>query len=234
MHFPTSTLSWATAIVGSAVVSDAHPHEKRYTASAAAPFDGCLYQVSNLGAFNSRIAVTDWSKFPFTLRATDRTGGPARVRWNPSNVGVDSTDGSLTLTVPGGQAVCSDDSPCGSAQITTAYDDVLYGSMRTIAKTPHVWGTVSAFFFYSDDNNEADIEIQTGNTSYAHWTNQDWYGSNALTTSSVVADTSAEYHEYRIDWVPGRTDYYVDGKLMQSYTKFVPRTPGFWMWNSWT
>ncbi|THZ45929.1 concanavalin A-like lectin/glucanase [Aureobasidium pullulans] len=234
MHLSKSALSWVTGITSLIATSDATPLEKRVTTSPAAPFDGCLYQVSKVGAFNSRIAVTNWSKFPFTLKATDRTGGPARVRWNPANVGVDANDGSLTLTVPGGQATCSDDSPCGSAQITTAYDDIMYGSMRTVAKTPNVWGTVSAMFFYSDDNNEADIEIQTGNTTYAHFTNQDWYGDNALSNSSVVADTSAAYHEYRIDWVPGRTDYYVDGKLLQTYTKFVPRTSGYWMWNSWT
>lgn len=235
MYYSKSCLHWVAGITSLASITNATPLEKRLATSPSAPFDGCLYQVSNVGAFNSHINVTKWSTvLPSSLKATDRTGGPAHVRWNPSMIGVDSSDGSLTLTVPGGQATCTDDSPCNSGQITTAYDDVMYGSMRTVAKTPKVSGTVSAFFFYSDDNNESDIEIQTGDTTYALWTNQDWYGSDALTSSSVVQDTSAAYHEYRIDWVPGRTDYYVDGKLKQSYTKFVPRTAGFWMWNSWT
>ncbi|KAI5265953.1 concanavalin A-like lectin/glucanase [Aureobasidium subglaciale] len=233
MYYPSSPAVLLASIANLAILGNASPLEKRYT-SPTAPFDGCLWQVSKVGAFNSHLNVSDWKTLPSSLKATDRTGGPARVKWDPSLVGVDANDGSLTLTVPGGQGTCTDDKPCGSAQITTAYDDVMYGSMRTVMKTPNVWGTVSAAFFYSDDNNEADIEMQTGDVTHAHWTNQDWYGSNGLTNSSVVANTSAAYHEYRLDWVPGRTDYYVDGKLLQTYTKFVPRTSGFWMWNSWT
>jgi hypothetical protein len=232
MHSSSFSLCLAS-IAGLAVLTNASPLEKRYT-SPTTPFDGCLYRVPKVGNFTSHIAVSSWKTLPSTLKATDRNGGPYGVHWMPSLVGVDATDGSLTLTVPGGQQSCTEANPCGSAQITTAANDVMYGSMRTVAKTPNVWGTVSAFFMYSDDNNESDIEVQTGDPTHAHFTNQDWYGSNGLTNAIVVANTSAAYHEYRVDWVPGRTDYYVDGKLLQSYTKFVPRTAGAWMWNSWT
>ncbi|KAG9744614.1 glycoside hydrolase family 16 protein, partial [Aureobasidium melanogenum] len=233
MHCSSSSALWLASIAYLAVLSDASPLEKRYT-SPTAPFDGCLYQVPKVGGFSSHIAVSSWKTLPSTLKATNRNGGPYGVYWKPSLVGVDAKDGSLTLTVPGRQPYCTEASPCGSAQITTTANDVMYGSVRTVAKTPNVWGTVSGFFFYSDDNNESDIEIQTGDTTHVHFTNQDWYGSNALSNASVVADTSAGYHEYRLDWVPGRTDYYVDGKLLQTFTKFVPRTAGAWMWNSWT
>ena len=125
MHYPSSSSLLLASIAGLAVLTDASPLdlEKRYTSPTTA-FDGCLYRVPKVGNFTSHIAVSSWKTLPSTLKATDRNGGPYGVHWMPSLVGVDANDGSLTLTVPGGQQSCTEDDPCGSAQITTAANDV--------------------------------------------------------------------------------------------------------------
>ena len=40
-------------------------------------------------------------------------------------------------------------------------------------------------------------------------------------------------HEYRLDWLPGKTVFYLDGVVQQVYTEDVPTVPGEWMWNNW-
>jgi hypothetical protein len=144
MHYSSSFSLCLASIAGFAALTGASPLEKRYT-SPTTSFDGCLYRVPKVGNFTSHIAVSSWKTLPSTLKATDRNGGPYGVHWMHSLVGVDANDGSLTLTVPGGQNSCTEANPCGSAQITTAANDVMHGSMRTVAKIPQRLGHCQRF-----------------------------------------------------------------------------------------
>jgi beta-glucanase (GH16 family) len=57
-----------------------------------------------------------------------------------------------------------------------------------------------------------------------------------LTSETGPAPTTAttEVHEYRIDWTPTFTAFYVDGVLQKKYTTNVPSAPGPWLWNNWS
>lgn len=155
---------------------------------------------------------------------------PFTQLYTKSNVAVASK--SLQLKVPGGQTT----SPILGAEISTKDKDILYGSVRTTMKASTVAGTCHGAFFYKDDNQEVDIEIITGHTyEGVHYTNQKSSANSAASTlgKDLPSDATTVFQEYRIDWVPGRTDFYLDGRLQSSLTDNVPSTPGSWLWNNW-
>ena len=163
--------------------------------------------------------------------STDSIGSsPFTQLYTTSNVAV--ADKSLQLKVPGGQSA----SPILGAEISTQQKDILYGSVRTTMKASTVAGTCHGAFFYKDDNQEADIEIITGHKFQGvHYTNQRASANAPASTlaKALPADATTVFQEYRIDWVPGRTDFYLDGQLQKSLTENVPSTPGSWLWNNW-
>lgn len=89
---------------------------------------------------------------------------------------------------------------------------------------------------YMNDTQETDIEIRTGDPSHVHFTNQQTRPGNGETTFAVPApDTMASaFHEYRYDWLPTATNFYIDGVLVMSINRNVPSAAGWLMWNSWS
>lgn len=236
------------AISALAAVSNADQSlEKRYTASTAGSLTkgGCYYSVPNVGLFTTRMSyswdnaltlattglgvVQDLVSSIYTVGAGN---SPLPRRFDLVNIGLSILDPSITLTVPGGQSK----GPVSSAQITTAYDDILYGSVRTVAKISSVPGTTHGFSFYSNDTQEIDFAFLTTDSSVAHLTNEQTSSASAPTSYQVSApsDATTAYHEYRVDWVPGKVTFYVDSKLVQTITGNVPTTAGFWLWNNWS
>lgn len=84
-------------------------------------------------------------------------------------------------------------------------------------------------FLYYDESNETDIEWISDPTSFANidqnngtramlYTNQGPNGNEDATTVSGVAasDATSQVHEYRLDWTPSETRYYLDGNLQQT------------------
>ena len=103
-------------------------------------------------------------------------------------------------------------------------------------KASTVAGTCHGAFFYKNDHQETDIEIITGHKFQGvHYTNQRASANAAPSTlqKALPADATTVFQEYRVDWVPGRTDFYLDGQLQKSLTENVPTTPGSWLWNNW-
>ncbi|KAL9103334.1 MAG: hypothetical protein Q9187_009016, partial [Circinaria calcarea] len=91
-------------------------------------------------------------------------------------------------------------------------------------------------FFYKGDTQESDIEILTSKlTSGIHYTNQNPTAGSLSTTAtnSLPADATTTMHEYRLDWLPGKTVFYLDGVQQEEYTENVPSVPGAWLWNNW-
>lgn len=92
-------------------------------------------------------------------------------------------------------------------------------------------------FFYKTDRQETDIEILSSNlASGVHYTNQNLITKDQPSTTAtkpLPADASKRYHEYRLDWVKGKTTYYLDGVLQQTHTANVPTVAGTWLWNNW-
>lgn len=175
-------------------------------------------------------ALTSFPADDLTISTYPIGSSPYTQLYTTSNVAVDS--GTLRLTVPGGQTA----SPILGAEISTQDEDILYGSVRTTFKASTVPGTCHGAFFYKDDNHEVDVEVITGNTwKGVHYTNQK---ANADAESSTVrmalpSDATAVFQEYRIDWLPGRTDFYLNGQLQKTLSDNVPSTAGSWLWNNW-
>ncbi|THW39686.1 hypothetical protein D6D21_07181 [Aureobasidium pullulans] len=134
--------------------------------------------------------------------------------------------------------------PISVAQLATSYSDILYGSVRTVAKISNVPGTTHGFIFYANDTQEVDFAFLTSDTSKAWLTNEQVTYTSPYSTYSVAApgDASSAYHEYRLDWLPGVSKFYIDGVLVQTITDNAPSTPGSWnlfadqekIWNNWS
>jgi hypothetical protein len=89
---------------------------------------------------------------------------------------------------------------------------------------------------YRNDTQETDIEIRTGDPNYVHFTNQQTRPGNGETTFAVPAPATmaSAFHEYRYDWLPTGTNFYIDGALVMSINRNVPSAAGWLMWNSWS
>ena len=229
--------SFAYLALSGLAASAAVLHPQRITTSPAAIQNGAYYDVAGVGKFNTHLSVdfTNVTSLPSSLRAdTYEVGGgamPYSHLFEKHNVVVNKGD-SLSLLIPGGQH----QNPLSTAQIVTAYDDILYGSVRTVAKASAVPGSCHGFFFYLNDNQETDIEILTSDTSVVHFTDQSVKvgGQSTTTTANSPTTITSAYHEYRLDWVPGKTMYYIDGVLKKTITTNVPSKAGSWLWNNWS
>lgn len=183
------------------------------------------------------------STLPAGLQANVHTVGinaPYNRTFTTSNVYVEN--GFLNLRVPGGQT----QSPIECGEVQTTFTDILHASVRTRAIFSKVPGTCAGIFFYKNDNQETDIEYLSDPKSLSNngagapiplqYTNQAIVAGQDATNSSGPAgdDVTSTIHEYRLDWVPGRTSFYLDGVLQKSFTTNVPDQAGPWLWNHWT
>ncbi|KAH0263183.1 concanavalin A-like lectin/glucanase, partial [Aureobasidium melanogenum] len=206
--------------------------------SAVGSKSGCYWN-TDAGPFNTRFGhdfsidlyATVENLIPNTYTVLAGLNPLAR-RFDLVNVGLDPLDLSLTLTVPGGQTT----GPISVAQLETEYSDILYASVRTVAKISNVPGTTNAFIFYANDTQEVDFAFLTSDISKAWLTNEQTTYGAPYTTYSVAApaDANTAWHEYRLDWLPGVSKFYIDGALVQTITDNVPTTPGSWIWNNWS
>ena len=203
--------------------------------SSPATKEGCLWTIDGSGSF-THILTVDFSNLTAlptdTLDvSTDHIPSiPYTQTYTIENVAVE--DGTLQLKVPGGQTA----SPILGAEISTAEKNILYGSVRTMMQISSVSGTVSGAFFYKSDSQEADIEVITGGAyEGVHYTNQEASPTADQTTVALASpvDLTSEMHEYRLDWLPDRTDFYLDGVKQADLTGNVPSTAGAWLWNNW-
>ncbi|KAI9826997.1 MAG: hypothetical protein M1826_006476 [Phylliscum demangeonii] len=216
-----------------------------FGASAPATQSGNLWLVAGLGAFTTAKTYTfTGTTLPAGLAASsytvhDAAPAPYSHIFLPADVSVAA--GYLQLKVPGGQTA----SPLQSAEVTTTAANILYGSVRTTAILGAAAGTCNGMFFYKSDSQEMDIEYLSDPRSTSNpgdgskplqYTNQAVDGVNGHkthTTAPSPADAASAAHEYRVDWVKGKTLYYLDGVLQQSFTTNVPSIPGTWIWNNW-
>ena len=198
--------------------------------------EGCVWVVDGSSSF-TQSQIIDFSvsnTLPSTLSiSTDhipRGKAPYTQDYTIGNVAFQ--DGTMQLKVPGGQKT----SPILGAEVYTKENTILYGSVRTMMQVSTVAGTVSSSFFYESDAQEADIEVLTGGTyKGVHYTNQKLNYNSTQTTKklALTADLTTGFHEYRLDWLPDRTDFYLDGLLQTSLTDNVPTVAGKWLWNNW-
>ncbi|KAH9828140.1 glycoside hydrolase family 16 protein [Teratosphaeria destructans] len=125
------------------------------------------------------------------------------------------------------------------AEVVSSRSDFLFGSFRVGMKSTAINGTCGAFFFYHNDSEEIDLELlskQQGSVSHLiNLVNQSpesvASGYNAVNTSDFITwplpfDPTADMHEYRFDWLPGRIDMFADGQWMRTFEDSVPFSAG--------
>ncbi|CAA7260642.1 unnamed protein product [Cyclocybe aegerita] len=145
--------------------------------------------------------------------------------------------------------------PVIGAEIGTL-EQFLYGSVRTVQRSSSVPGVVEGNFFYSEasynfqapmidyaftesNTQEIDFEILTSTifTSTQACVPPGIWASNQPSTRATILfpfDPRTAFHEYRIDWFPGVTIFYLDGTQVARFTTDVPNVSGPWLWNVWS
>ncbi|GAB7355478.1 hypothetical protein MBLNU459_g5975t1 [Dothideomycetes sp. NU459] len=217
--------------------------------SPPATWDGsCAWIVDNSYKSTSRMHVANhsWSLGNFS---TSNAGSRYSIRsdlvehdiayFNQSHVVVGSA-GNLQLIQAAVPASSKEVKALGG-EIKTAWADIQFGSVRTVAR-----GTTNpgaGFFFYGSNKyaHETDIELRTNHTAQAAFSNQ-WFNyyakSNNEETLTKLATlrnggTISDWHKYRIDWLPNIVLFYIDGIYITNITQYAPVNVGQWVWNSW-
>jgi hypothetical protein len=112
----------------------------------------------------------------------------------------------------------------------------LHGSYAVRMRTAPVPGTVTALFLYQDvpeGNDEIDIEIV--NVPPARVILATWVAGEITNRAELPLpfDPAAGFHEYRIDFHPGRVAFLIDGAEVQRWTRALPAHPMRLMVNAW-
>lgn len=101
---------------------------------------------------------------------------------------------------------------------------------------------MAGLFLYLDDNCESDIEILTADpTSHVRYSNQPTVdpAGNLIDAASqdVVLPRGMAWtgwNDHRIDWLPGRSAWYVSGVSVANMTYGVPKRPSSLTLNLWS
>ncbi|KAK3944591.1 concanavalin A-like lectin/glucanase domain-containing protein [Diplogelasinospora grovesii] len=136
------------------------------------------------------------------------------------------------------------------AEIDTQRQDVFYGTFRASMKMTGNPGTCAAFFWYFNDTQEIDMEFLSkdfnpSNNSYPvnlvlQSRQAAEAGYNAASTGNFIKaflpfDPTTDFHEYRIDYIPGRVYFYADGEVLAEMTgSAVPTSPGHLILQHWS
>lgn len=121
--------------------------------------------------------------------------------------------------------------------------NVTYASMRMSARIHGASGAVAGFFTYHDDINESDIEIPTGGTANElHCSNQPTTDPDtAVPIQDATFNVSMDSHQptstwnnYRLDWVPGTSAWYINGVQSAETKVNVPDVESMIILNLWS
>ncbi|KAI1144578.1 glycoside hydrolase family 16 protein [Hypoxylon sp. FL0543] len=129
-----------------------------------------------------------------------------------------------------------------SADVSTTNSNYYHGTFRAGIKVTDIPGTCAAFFWYMNDTQEIDIEFlssefdKSNNTFPVNLVLQTQEskanGFDASKTGdfrkiNLPFDPTAEFHEYRIDFLPDRVLFYADDELLTEMNGTgVPSTAG--------
>ncbi|KAK0618771.1 hypothetical protein DIS24_g11548, partial [Lasiodiplodia hormozganensis] len=193
----------------------------------------------NGSAWNRDWGIQNWGK-----EATDDF--PVRMQNSPRNVYISQTNGSDTgnddieyPTYLSLRTVRLDDFQ-SAAEVENLQKNLMHASLRMRARVVGDPGAVAGFFTFYDDDNESDIEILTDDPeAVIRYTNQPAVGSdgNEVPQASLkVAQLPSwrDWQEHRIDWLPHRSNWYLDGALRATNTYSVPRRPSYLVLNMWS
>ncbi|KAK4222077.1 beta-glucanase [Podospora fimiseda] len=199
---------------------------------------------------------TDWVRQAFNL-TDDRARGPYGEMFAVENVVVspmtaqpkedqEAAAAGLKLVVHSEPV----ENMIPVAEIDTHRLDMFWGTFRASMKMTEQKGTCAAFFWYFNDTQEIDMEFlskdfNSSNSSYPvnlvlQSREAVMDGFDAAKTSNFVKaylpfDPTEGFHEYRIDYLPGRVFFYADGAVLAEMKgSAVPSSPGHLILQHWS
>ncbi|CAK7269255.1 hypothetical protein SEPCBS119000_003476 [Sporothrix epigloea] len=136
------------------------------------------------------------------------------------------------------------------SEIDSSRTDIMYGSFRAGIRLTNVTGTCSAFFWYYNDTQEIDMEFlsreyNASNRSYpvnlvlqsraAAESGFNAQGTPTFVKARLPFDPTADFYEYRIDFLPGRVYFYAGGQLLAKMAgDAVPTHAGHLVLQQWS
>ncbi|KAG9255201.1 concanavalin A-like lectin/glucanase domain-containing protein [Emericellopsis atlantica] len=183
----------------------------------------------------------DWIRQEFNVAVSEGRGeyGKAFRVENVFTTTESSHDTGLTLRVGAGVV----DNAISAAELDTARLDMYHGSFRAGMKIPQVKGTCAAFFWYFNDTQEIDIEFLTREFEPdkqiypVHLVIQPKETGTGGMHQQVHLDfdPTAAFHEYRIDYLPGRVVFYADSRPLAAMEgDGVPQVGGHLILQHWS
>ncbi|OIW34004.1 concanavalin A-like lectin/glucanase [Coniochaeta ligniaria NRRL 30616] len=188
---------------------------------------------------------TDWSRQAFNMSSEVARGdfGEMFVVDNVAS-GSTGTEKGLQLIVQGQNV---EENMVPGAEIDTEREDVLWGTFRAGLKLTSIPGTCAAFFWYYNDTAEIDMEFlskdfDTSNNSYpvnlvlhSKEASQAGYNAGNYIETNLPFNPTTDFHEYRIDFIPGKVLFYADGQLLgQVNGSAVPTMAGHLVLQHWS
>ncbi len=167
-------------------------------------------------------AVWQTQLYSFPANGCNMTAQSVDARSNLLSLSVDSNP-SVTPEAP---------KTCNGGEIGS-YRFFTYGLFTVRMKAPALPGGVSAFFLMNRwqpqdwEHKEIDIELLGGHPDKAQLTTHDFQNGgrdwkSAATTVDLGFDFSRQFHDYAILWTPEAVRWYVDGRLINTETHYVP------------
>ncbi|KAK4511820.1 uncharacterized protein ATC70_003819 [Mucor velutinosus] len=154
------------------------------------------------------------------------------------NVRIHDESLEVRVTVDPTKSTPAERIQCGG--VGTDRQDFMYGSFRSYMRATKVNGTVAGMFAYNAQG-EIDIELlsslQPSEVYFAMHPGLIENGkASPLTHGNVQLgfDPTDDFHEYRFDWFPNLTVFYVDGVESYRMTTNVLNLPSRVMFNHWT
>ena len=152
-----------------------------------------------------------WNRSDFAVSATWN-----QTAWEADYV--EEGDGVLRLKLDGTD---KDTKPFTGAELQSE-ELFTYGSFEMRLQTSGETGTVSAFFLYTgeffgaSEQNEIDFEFLGNNPSQVsinYYYGDDKFANYSEEDIELGFDTSADFHDYRIDWTPDAIRWFADDRL---------------------
>ncbi|KAI1827371.1 concanavalin A-like lectin/glucanase domain-containing protein [Xylaria intraflava] len=185
------------------------------------------------------------------FKGAEWTGTWSTQSWDTPGEGVhrvNSANNVLVAPGDGGKGTCltlrteRQASYQSTAEVESVAADYHFLTMRMYARTTGSAGAVTALFTYTgktDPVQEADLEIRTlTDPSVAQYTNQpgtvDGDVDKAATRVVDLPSPWTDWHEYRYDWTPGSSDWFVDGAKVASIQHNAPTVPLSVIMNVWS
>ncbi|SPQ23508.1 2fc42d3a-522a-4e46-978d-7b12d4082f31 [Thermothielavioides terrestris] len=197
-------------------------------------------------AFANAWDIQNWNNTAL-MALNDSTISDATVKMvnSPNNIYIEQDNGATHLTLRTVRHATFQ----SAAEIESQSQGFQFLSVRMRARTTGAKGAVTAMFTYRPPPTplntqlvqEADLEIRTQDPPmYVQYTNQPSWNSTgdipAATRNVTLPDgwRWSDWAEYRMDWTPGSSTWYVNGRLVSQITFQAPRDPSQVIFNSWS